>query len=92
MTQIAENRHLESVFEDLFDPEGAEIYIRPSTYYLRTTPGFTFATAVESARRRGEVAIGYRIAEPGDSHGVVLNPDKEQPMPKIDRLIMLSNS
>lgn len=92
MTQIAENRHLESVFSDLFDAEGAEIYIRPSTYYLRPASGYTFATAVESARRRGEVAIGYRIADPGDGHGIVLNPDKEQPMPNIDRLIMLSNS
>lgn len=92
MTQISEDRNLESVFIDLFDPEGAEIYIRPSTYYLRQAPGYTFATAVEAARRRGEVAIGYRVAEPGDGHGVVLNPDKEQPMPAIDRLIVLSNS
>jgi hypothetical protein len=91
MTQISENRHLKAVFDDLFDQEGAEIYIRPSTYYLRTAPGYTFATAVESARRRGEIAIGYRLADPGDGHGVVLNPDKEQPMPQIDRLIMLSN-
>ncbi len=91
MTQISEDRNLESVFIDLFDPEGAEIYIRPSTYYLRTTPGYTFATAVEAARRRGEVAIGYRVAEPGDGHGIVLNPDKELPMPAIDRLIVLSN-
>ncbi|WP_117212104.1 CASTOR/POLLUX-related putative ion channel [Allorhizocola rhizosphaerae] len=90
MTQISENKHLKSVFDDLFDPEGAEIYIRPSTYYLRQQPGFTFATAVEAAKRRGEVAIGYRIAEPGDGHGVVLNPDKELPMPAVDRLIVLS--
>jgi len=91
MTQISENRHLESVFTDLFDPDGAEIYVRPSSYYLRPTPGQTFATVVESARRRGEVAIGYRIADPGDGHGVVLNPDKEKPMPAIDRLIVLAN-
>lgn len=92
MTQVSEDKNLESVFADLFDPEGAEIYIRPSTYYLRQTPGYTFATAVEAARRRGEVAIGYRLAEPGDGHGVVLNPDKELPMPAIDRVIVLSNS
>jgi voltage-gated potassium channel Kch len=92
MTQISEDKHLVSVFDDLFDPEGAEIYIRPSTYYLRQTTGFTFATAVEAARRRGEVAIGYRIADPGDGHGIVLNPDKELPMPAIDRLIVLSTS
>jgi voltage-gated potassium channel Kch len=91
MTQISENRHLESVFTDLFDSDGAEIYVRPSTYYVRATANLTFATVVESARRRGEVAIGYRIAEPGDGHGVVLNPDKATPMPAIDRVIVLAH-
>ncbi len=92
MTQISENRHLESVFTDLFDPDGAEIYVRPSSYYVREAPGHTFATVVDCARRRGEVAIGYRIADPPEGHGVVLNPDKEQPMPVIDRVIVLANS
>jgi voltage-gated potassium channel Kch len=91
MTQISENRHLESVFTDLFDPDGAEIYVRPASYYVRATPGQTFATVVEAARRRGEVAIGYRVAEPGDGHGVVLNPDKTNPMPGIDRIVVLAN-
>ena len=92
MTQIAENRHLESVFTDLFDPDGAEIYVRPSSYYLRDVPGHTFATLADCARRRGEVAIGYRIADPPEGHGVVLNPDKEQSMPLIDRVIVLAHS
>jgi len=92
MTQISENRHLESVFTDLFDPDGAEIYVRPASYYIREVPGHSFATVVESARRRGEVAIGYRIAEPVDGHGVVLNPPKDVPMPLIDRVIVLANS
>jgi hypothetical protein len=52
----------------------------------------TFATVVESARRRGEVAIGYRQAEPDSGHGIVLNPDKTTPMPAIDRLIVLAQS
>ena len=91
MTQISENRHLESVFTDLFDPDGAEIYVRPASYYLREVPGHSFATVVESARRRGEVAIGYRIAEPEEGHGVVLNPVKDAPMPLIDRVIVLAN-
>jgi voltage-gated potassium channel Kch len=92
LTQISENRHLESVFTDLFDPDGAEIYLRPASYYVRPTPGQTFATVVEAARRRGEIAIGYRIAEPGEGHGVVLNPDKVEVMPGIDRVIVLANS
>ncbi|MEU8076313.1 hypothetical protein AB0B31_12785 [Catellatospora citrea] len=92
MTQISENRHLESVFADLFDADGAEIYIRPASYYLRAGATITFATVVASAARRGEVAIGYRVSESGDGHGVVLNPDKEQVMPPIDRVIVLSSS
>jgi ion channel POLLUX/CASTOR len=92
MTQISENRHLESVFTDLFDPDGAEIYVRPANYYIREAPGHTFATVVESARRRGEIAIGYRAAEPGEGHGVVLNPPKDQPMPLVDRVIVLAHT
>lgn len=91
MTQISENRHLESVFTDLFDSDGAEIYVRPASYYVRTAAGLSFATVVEAARRRGEVAIGYRMADPGDGHGVVLNPDKAAIMPAIDRLIVLAH-
>jgi voltage-gated potassium channel Kch len=92
MTQISENRHLESVFTDLFDPDGSEIYVRSANYYVRQVPGLTFATLVEAARRRGEVAIGYRIAEPPDGHGLVLNPDKLEPMPPIDRVVVLANN
>ncbi|GAA1363244.1 CASTOR/POLLUX-related putative ion channel [Catellatospora chokoriensis] len=92
MTQISENRHLESVFADLFDADGAEIYIRPASYYLRAGATITFATVVAAAARRGEVAIGYRVTDSGDEHGVVLNPDKEQVMPPIDRVIVLSSS
>lgn len=92
MTQISENRDLESVFADLFDADGAEIYIRPASYYLRPGVTVTFATVVEAAHRRGEVAFGYRVAEAGDGHGVVLNPDKSQPMPVIDRVIVLASA
>jgi voltage-gated potassium channel Kch len=91
MTQISENRHLRAVFADLFDAEGSEIYIRHASYYVRASQGMSFATVVESARRRGEVAIGYRIAEPPDGEdGMVLNPDKGRPMPAIDRVIVLA--
>jgi len=92
MTQISENRHLRSVFADLFDAEGAEIYVRHASYYVRPNQEMTFATVVESARRRGEVAIGYRIADPGDGDGVILNPSKLRPMPPIDRVIVLADS
>ena len=35
ITQISENKRLRPVFDDLFDPHGAEIYLRPSGEYVR---------------------------------------------------------
>lgn len=45
------------------------------------------------ARRVGSRAkFRNRIADPGDGHGVVLNPDKAELMPAIDRVIVLASS
>jgi len=92
LTQISENRYLEPVFADLFDAEGAEIYIRDASHYLRPSADLTFATVVAAARLRGEVAIGYRLAEDGDGPRIVLNPDKAAILPPIDKLVVLSNT
>ncbi len=92
MTQISENAHLAPVFADLFDPDGSEIYIRPANYYIRPAPGLTFATVTAAARQRGEVAIGYRAAEPTEGNGIRLNPDKSTAMPAIDRVIVLARA
>lgn len=82
LSQISENRELAAVFQDLFDPEGSEVYIRPAEEYVALETPVSFYTVVESARRRKEVAIGYRVAakagEAGSSYGVVVNPDKSE--------------
>jgi voltage-gated potassium channel Kch len=80
VAQVAENAHLNAVFADLFDQEGSEIYLRPAGEYVATGVDVAFATIVESARRRGEVAIGYRAVSGSEgssaSQGVRLNPPK----------------
>ena len=80
LAQVAENKALNAVFADLFDPEGAEVYLRPATYYVRADMPFDFYTVVEAARQRGEVAIGYRQAvhsmDKARAYGVVINPNK----------------
>jgi voltage-gated potassium channel Kch len=83
MTQLAENRHLHAVFADLFDPSGCEIYVKPAANYVTADVPVNFATIVESARRRGETAIGYRLKGRGEqppNYGVVLNPPKSDPL------------
>lgn len=80
LSQISENKELTAVFQDLFDPEGSEVYIKPVENYVEPGRPVNFYTVVEAARRRNEVALGYRIlAQAGDaskSYGVVTNPDK----------------
>jgi voltage-gated potassium channel Kch len=80
MAQISENSDLYPVFNDIFDPEGAEIYLKPAGSYIQTGIPVNFYTVVEAARRRGQVAFGYRcMAEAGDkasSYGVHTNPKK----------------
>ena len=64
LTQVAENKALSVVFDDIFDAEGSEIYLRPIDGYVALERPLTFYTLVEAARRRGEIAIGYRIQAP----------------------------
>jgi len=82
MAQIAEEKRLRAVFEDIFDPEGADIYLKPAGNYVQLGEAVNFYSVVEAARRQGQTAIGYRInAHAYDSdkaYGVKLNPVKSQ--------------
>ncbi|MFF0000346.1 CASTOR/POLLUX-related putative ion channel [Streptomyces avermitilis] len=81
LAQIAQNRHLAPVFDELFSADGSTICLRQAGHYVRTGCEATFATVVAAARDRGECAIGYRRhdrrAIPPD-HGIRLNPDKSE--------------
>ncbi|MFH8872464.1 CASTOR/POLLUX-related putative ion channel [Streptomyces griseus] len=80
MAQIAQNRHLAAVFEELLSAEGNTVCLRPAGAYIRPGAEATFAGVVASARDRGECAIGYRrhdITRTGTGdQGIRLNPPK----------------
>ncbi|MFH8729020.1 CASTOR/POLLUX-related putative ion channel [Streptomyces termitum] len=83
LTQLTENPHLHAVFTDLFTPEGSEIYLKPASDYVARGAEADFATVIEAARRRGETAIGYRLAAHGErppSYGIFLNPPRTAPL------------
>lgn len=96
MTQVAENKALNAVFTDIFDPDGSELYLKPAGQYVQPDTPVNFYTVIESAARRGEVAVGYRIkSAAGDvarSYGVFLNPDKAAPVSysREDRIVVLA--
>lgn len=80
ITQVSENKHLMRVYEDILDEDGAEIYMKSITDYVTGTGEINFYTLLESARKRGQTAIGYRLIEhahnAAKNYGVQLNPKK----------------
>ena len=87
---------LNSVFTDLFDPDGSEVYISPARQFVKLEIPVNFYTVVESARRQGKTAIGYRlkakahIAE--EAYGVCLNPEKDKKIifTSEDKVVLLA--
>ncbi len=97
VSQIAENPDNVKVFEVLFSSEGYEIYLKPTSDYVR--PGrHTFGVLTEAALRRKEIAIGDRLARlAGDQaagFGVVINPPKKAQLELDgeDKIIVLAES
>ncbi|MEQ8241319.1 MAG: NAD-binding protein [Cyclobacteriaceae bacterium] len=96
MSQVAENKFLMRVFEDLFDADGSEIYIKPAKEYVKIGEPLNFYTILESAARKNEVAIGYRVIkeskDASKGYGVYVNPKKSETftLSAEDRIIVLS--
>jgi voltage-gated potassium channel Kch len=98
LAQVSENKGLNAVFADLFDPEGAEIYLKPAERYISAGKEVTFSTVVEAAARLGETAIGYRLDEfshdAEQGYGVHVNPSKVSPVKfnLADKVIVLADN
>lgn len=98
LSQVSENKQLSAVFQDLFDPEGVEIYLKPADDYVEPGQQINFYTVTEAARQRGEIAIGYRLAAQSDdaahSYGVRVNPRKSDALTlgDGDTVIVLAES
>jgi hypothetical protein len=98
LAQVAEQKSLNAVFADLFDPEGSEIYLKPVDDYVAIDQPVNFYTVVEAAKQRGESAIGYRCKADANNvaraYGVVINPKKDQPITfsPQDTIILLAES
>jgi voltage-gated potassium channel Kch len=96
LAQIAETPDLADVFRDLFDADGAEVYLRDVAEYVAPGGPVSFATLQAAAQARNEVALGYRIAarakEAGAQYGVVLNPARDASVAFVpgDRVVVLA--
>ncbi len=98
LAQVSENRELLAVFADLFDASGSELYLKPATDYVAPATAVNFYTVLEAARRRGEIAIGYRLLkyvnDAAQNYGVVVNPKKSYNVTfsAEDKIIVLAES
>ena len=96
LAQIAETPDLADVFRDLFDADGAEVYIREAGQYVQPGTEVTFATVQAAAQRRAEIALGYRVrrlaSDAKAGYGVVLNPggDARIRFAPGDRVVVLA--
>jgi voltage-gated potassium channel Kch len=82
ISQLAEHKDLQLVFNELFDSHGCEIYLKPVGLYLQDLENVNFYTVCEAAMKHRETAIGYRVTEYATDaskvYGVVLNPHKAE--------------
>jgi len=94
LAQLAENKDLGAVFEDLFDADGAEIYLKDAGAYVATGEAVDFSAVIEAARRRGEIAIGYDIAATTGGRAPKLNPKKSARLTFAagDRVVVIADS
>lgn len=97
LAQISEDVHIKMVYDDLFQEDGSEIYLKPAGYYFAELPArVTYADMIRAAQRRSEVCLGVKIKALEDdmqrNFGVKLIPDKnaEYDLREDDMLVVLS--
>jgi len=82
LSQVSENKYLNAIFTDIFNFGGSEIYLRPAEEYVVLDTKINFYTVIAAAKKKGEVAMGYRIKDISDdsekAYGVVVNPTKSE--------------
>lgn len=86
MAQVSEEPLALDVYDDLFQAEGSELYIKPVSYYFDFKDGETitipYGECVQAAKLRNEVILGLQIhadqKSKKDMFGIVLIPSKEE--------------
>jgi len=83
MAQISESSEIKKVYDDIFQEDGSEIYLKPARLYFERFPvEVTFADLMRIAQKREEICIGVKIKalenDNGANNGVQLIPEKNE--------------
>lgn len=81
LAQISENADIKTVYDDLFEEDGSEIYLKPASLYFEKCPlNVKFVDLMAIAQKRGEICFGVRRNELANDRnknfGVELIPEK----------------
>jgi hypothetical protein len=81
LAQISEDAEMKRVYDDLFQEEGSEIYVKPASLYFTAFPQeASFADMMRIAQKRREVCLGVKIKamerDADKNFGVKLIPEK----------------
>jgi K+/H+ antiporter YhaU regulatory subunit KhtT len=82
LAQLSENKDLAVIFNELFDADGYEIYLKPASNFTILGQATDFYQITEVGMARRQMPIGYRIQKYADNpernYGITLNPDKSE--------------
>ncbi|MAO84137.1 MAG: hypothetical protein CMH50_09690 [Myxococcales bacterium] len=97
LAQISESRGIKDVYDDIFEEDGSEIYLKPASLYFDSFPvDVSFATLMDLAQQRREVCLGIKIqseeTNAEQNFGIDLIPEKDQTIRMManDSLVVLS--
>jgi len=72
IAQMSEEPDIKRVYDDLFEEDGSEIYLKPVSTYFESLPSeVSFADCMKIAQKRNEVCLGIKIK--ADERNVDLN-------------------
>ncbi len=98
LSQLSESYDLKKVYDILFQADGSEIYLKNADEYVKPGIPVNFYTVLESASRKNETAIGYRIFKNAfnekENFGIKVNPNKDEDMvfSHEDKIIVLAEN
>lgn len=81
LAQMSEELDIKMVYDQLFEEDGSEIYLKPASLYFESIPEkITFADCMAIAQKRNEICIGIKIKDKEQDEflnfGVRLVPEK----------------
>jgi hypothetical protein len=75
LAQLSERRELREVFDDLFDPNGSVLELRPASAFVDENVETTYAEIVAAGIAAEASVLGWRLGVTGE---VMMNPPKDR--------------